>query len=61
MLEVLVVANIASEFRALMDGVFLKLFHSFPNNNTLTAIISKASMRELTKVDTVLKNLVDLN
>jgi hypothetical protein len=59
MLEFFSVADIASEFRARVLSMSLELSQSLPDNFT-SSIVKIASMRELTEIDTVLKDLVDL-
>ena len=57
MLEFFSIADIASEFRARVLGMSLKLTQSFPDNLT-SSVIEVASMRELTEINTVLKDFV---
>ena len=59
MLEFFSVADIASEFRARVLSMSLELSQSLPDNFT-SSIVKVASMRELTEINTVLKDLVDL-
>jgi hypothetical protein len=58
MLEIFMVANIATKFGAFMHGMLLKLFHSFPNGDTIFFLV--ALMREFAKIDTILQNFVDM-
>lgn len=51
-LEIFIVANIASKFRTLVHGMLLKVFHRLPNNDLLS--ILPALVRELTEVYAVL-------
>jgi len=58
-LELLSVADVAAEFRALVLGVSLKLSQGLPDNFG-TTLVRPASVRELAEVNAVTKDLVDL-
>lgn len=58
-LEIFIVANVASKFRTLVHGMLLKIFHRLPNNDLLSVV--PALMRKLTEVNAVLEDLVNRN
>jgi hypothetical protein len=58
-LELLSIANVATEFGALVLSMCLELTEGLPDDLRAT-FSGPASMRELTEVNTVSKNLVDL-
>ena len=59
MLELLSIADVATELGALVLGMSLELSQGLPDNLG-TTLGRPASMRELTEVDTVAKHFVDL-
>jgi hypothetical protein len=59
-LEFFLVADIASKFRAVIDCMLLKIKQSFPNYSTIFPVFLITFMWELTKVDAVFKNFVDI-
>ena len=59
MLELLSVADVASEFWALVLGMSLQLSKSLPND-LRSSRLGPASVRELAKVNAVPQHLVDL-
>lgn len=59
MLIAFVITNITTEFRAIVHCMLLKLFHCLPYNSTLSRI-HVTFVRELTEVNTISKNFVDV-
>ena len=57
-LEIFMVANITSKFRAIKKSMLLKFSHCFPNNITTFAVFV-ASMREFTKINAISDNFVN--
>ena len=58
-LKFFIVANIASKLRTLIHGMLLEILHGLPNNDLLSVL--PALVREFTKVNAVLEDLVHLN
>jgi hypothetical protein len=58
MLEILMIANITTEFGAVIDGMLLELFQGFPYDLAIF-IVPVTFMRKFTEVDAVLKNPVN--
>lgn len=59
MLEVLMITNITTEFRAVIDSMLLKVTHCLPNDFTMLRI-SVTLMRELTEINAVNKHFIDI-
>ena len=59
-LKFFLVADIATEFRTVIDCMLLKIKQSFPNYSTVLPVFNITFMWELTKVDTIFENFVDI-
>ena len=57
-LEILVIANVASKFRTFVHSVLLKFTHRLPNDWAISFLV--ALVRKLTKVNTVLQHFVNV-
>jgi len=58
-LEIFVVTNVAAKLGAVVDGVVLQVLHGLPDESSLPVLL-KASMGELTEVNTILKDVIDV-
>jgi hypothetical protein len=54
-----VITNVATEFRAVIDSMLLKVTHCLPNDFTMLRI-SVTLMRELTEINAVNKNFIHI-
>ena len=59
-LAVFIVTNVTSEFWTVVQGVLLKFPHCFPDDLTLMSWMLEASVGKFAKVNTVLKNFVNI-
>lgn len=58
-LEVFMVTDVTSEFGAITNCVLLELSHCFPDQSTVFGVFV-ASVWELTEVNTVLEDIIDI-
>jgi hypothetical protein len=58
-LEIFMITNVTTKLRAVTNGMLLKIFHGLPEQDSITAVLV-ASMRELTEVNAILKDIVNI-
>jgi len=59
MLELFLIAYIATEFWTVIDSMLLKFKKCFPNNASILSVFKIAFMRKFTKINAISKNLIN--